>query len=166
MADWLSFWNQDTRAKKSKLKGKVVGSIYIPYGNGLVHTGDTVYCVGIEGGELLLITRIEVAKTGKHPNPRWINVTAAPSNVAADYGRKVPKHAIKLLRFLHTDGQVHKFEFNGASIKHAHFQGLSSVRKLTKGAPDLDALLAAKKPASTAPPAKKPAPKTTLAKKP
>ncbi len=157
MADWLSFWNKDTRKQnKRKLKGKVVGSIYIPYGEGLVSRGDTVYCVGIEGGELLLITRVEVSKVLSHPQPKWISVSAAPSNIVADYQRKVPKRVIKLLRFLHTNGHVHKFEFNGASVKHAHFQGLSSVRELTKGATDLNALLTKKKPAPKASAAKKP----------
>lgn len=142
MADWLSFWNKDTRAQnKLKLKGKVVGSIYIPYGEGLVAKGDTVYCVGIEDGELLLITRVKVAKVLSHPQPKWIRITAAPSSVVADYKRTVPKPVIKLLRYRRKNGEERSFEFNGVKVKPSPFQGYASIRELSKGMVDLDALL-------------------------
>jgi len=142
MADWLSFWNKDTRKQnKLKLKGKVVGSIYIPYGEGLVSKGDTVYCVGIEGGELLLITRVKVAKVLSHPQPQWVSISAAPTKVVADYQRTVPKKVIKLLRYRRKSGEERGFDFNGIKVKPSPFQGYASIRELSKGVSDLDALL-------------------------
>jgi hypothetical protein len=61
MAEWLSFWNQDTRSRNAALAGGPVDEIYVPYGRGKIGRRDRIYCVGIEHGRLLLITRVRAA---------------------------------------------------------------------------------------------------------
>jgi hypothetical protein len=54
MASWLSFWNQRRRAANSAHTGERLDSAWIPWSEGKLNRGDTVFAVGIEDGRLKL----------------------------------------------------------------------------------------------------------------
>jgi hypothetical protein len=147
MADWLSFWNKETRAENEpRLTGKEVGRIYIPYGAGRVAVGDRIYCVGIAGGELLLITRIDATSVKPDDNPKYIDsvlVDGAENGIVAAYDRTVPDRDLKAIRYLRansTKPEPVKVTRTGDVVFSA-FQGRSSIRELVQGASNLDVLL-------------------------
>jgi hypothetical protein len=69
---WLSFWNQETRrAQRSGSVGHATDAdIWIPYGAGKISVGDAIYCVAVDGGELLLFGKLTAGRMGveaEHP---------------------------------------------------------------------------------------------------
>lgn len=146
MAEWLSFWNKATRRlNESLLQGDTVSAIYIPYGKQLIARGDVIYCVGLEAGGLQLITRLRAASLDddrNHIKSVWVD-DAEATPVDADFERAVPDKVIAAIRYLHVDGTEHAMrrDSDGRVLPHA-YQGRSSIRELTRGVDELDALLA------------------------
>ncbi len=147
VTDWLSFWNQATRAENEpRLVGREVGEIYIPHGAGRVAIGDRIYCVGVEDGSLLLITRLDAVSATPDDDPDQIDsvlVRGANNGIVAAYDRTVPASVLRSLRYLRVGRrrpEPIKLTPTG-DVVAAAFQGRSSIRELVQGASDLDALL-------------------------
>jgi hypothetical protein len=148
VTDWLSFWSKETREENAKwLTGQEVKQIYVPYGDKRVVVGDRVYCVGIEAGGLLLITRIDATAVKPDKNPKHIRsvlVDGAKNGFGARYDRPVPDlTALKYLRVKSKIPEPIKLTPTGV-IVHQAYQGPSSIRKLKHGADELNKLLAKK----------------------
>jgi hypothetical protein len=147
VADWLSFWNKTRKQKEAVLHGEVVEQIYVPYGEGRVSVGDSIYCVGIEAGKLLLITRVEVAKLSADHDPdhrESVVIDGAKKNTTkADFKRKLPASTVKKLKYRRRDDSEHnvKFKAEGGGVEPGQFQGPASIRELSQGAVHLESLL-------------------------
>jgi hypothetical protein len=147
VADWLSIWNKTRKRREAELQGDVIDEIYVPYGDNRVSVGDKIYCVGMEGGELFLIIRVEIAKLSPDPDAEHgesVLVDGAKSNTAkADYKRRVPTPTVKKLKYRLRDDteQGVKLKPEGGGVEPGQFQGISSLRELTEGSAKLDALL-------------------------
>jgi hypothetical protein len=155
MMDWLSFWNAGTlRRSEEELDGEVVDSIYIPFGKNEIELGDTIYCVGIEGGELRLLTRLVAASLSDDlEHAESVRVTANSDVPVIDYDRGVPPDVLAVIRFAQTDGSEHSVVTDGDRGPHVdghRFQGRSSLRRLVAGAAELDALLVSSAPPTAA----------------
>jgi hypothetical protein len=147
VADWLSFWNKETRAgNEPRLAGQEVEEIYIPHGAGRVAVGDRIYCVGVQDGSLLLITRIDAVRITPDEDPNHTDsvlVRGAENGIVAAYDRIVPSRVLQSLRYLRTESTKPdpiKLTPTGEVVASA-FQGRASIRELVQGAGDLDALL-------------------------
>jgi hypothetical protein len=139
---WLSYWNKKTReGNEASLAGKVVAQIYVPWGKGLIEKGDTIYCFFIEGDDVHLVTRVEAASVKDDPDPAHkesVIITPKPSELKAEYKRKVKKAVLGSIEYWHKD------QAPGRSLKnpdYRRFQGPNSVRELKAGAQHLDAAL-------------------------
>ena len=145
MSHWLSFWNKDTRRLNGPLlQGDAVSAIYIPYGKQRVSRGDIIYCVGIENGDLRLITRLHAASLNDdldHRESVWVDYVEGEA-VDADFQRVMPSAVVTAILYLHVDGSEHRVRLGrgGRVLPHA-FQGRSSIRELASGFQALDALL-------------------------
>jgi hypothetical protein len=144
VTDWLSFWNRETRAENEpRLAGQEVGEIYIPHGAGRVAIGDRIYCVGLQGGSLLLITRIDAVSVTPDEDPNHrdsVLVRGAENGIVAAYDRIVPAPVLQSLRYLRagsTKPEPIRLTPTG-DIVAAAFQGRSSIRELVQGASELD----------------------------
>lgn len=147
VADWLSFWNRETRAENEpRLAGQQVGEIYIPHGAERVAIGDRIYCVGVQDGRLLLITRIDAVSVTPDEDPNHVDsvlVREAENGIVAAYDRIVPAPVLQSLRYLRagsTKPEPIKLTPTGGVVASA-FQGRSSIRELVQGASALDVLL-------------------------
>lgn len=144
MPDWLSFWNQDTRARNADLAGGPVDEIYIPYGRGKIGRRDRIYCVGIERGRLLLITRVRAALLdGDVADEEMIYIDdAAEEYVDVDFDRAVPREILATLRLVYADRSEHPIRLGETGlVQGTAYEGRSSIRELSAGAAGLDALL-------------------------
>ncbi len=144
MAEWLSFWNQETRARNSNLAGGPVDEIYVPYGRDRIGRRDRIYCVGIENGRLLLITRVRAALLEADiADDEMIYVDDSDEEyVEADFDRIVPGSVIGALRVIYVDGSEHPISCDAAGrVQGNAYEGRSSIRELVAGADQLDDLL-------------------------
>jgi hypothetical protein len=143
MAEWLSFWNAETRARNGDLHGGPVEDIYVPYGKGKISHGDVIYCVGIEDEELRLITRIRVGSLDDDPadEESVLIEDAEEEPVDVDLDRLVTFEAAHAIRYEHVDGSKHRLTITGVLIDPSPFQGRSSIRELREGSAQLDSLL-------------------------
>ena len=141
MADWLSIWNQEKRAEVRSRRpggdlaapGELLESIYLPYGKGRIGKGDYIYIIGVERGELLIISRVCAD-------------VVAPSAVGIDQvdvtARKGTETEVVLDRFL-DPGDTDRLEMlNAKGITRAikrgtdervipmQFMGRASIREL------------------------------------
>jgi hypothetical protein len=147
VTDWLSFWNRETRAENEpRLAGREVGEIYIPHGAGRVAIGDRIYCVGVQDGRLLLITRIDAVSVTPDEDPNHVDsvlVRGAENGIVAAYDRIVPPpvlHSLRYLRVRSTEPEPIKLTPTGDVVASA-FRGRSSIREMVRGASSLDTLL-------------------------
>lgn len=137
MSQWLSFWNKATRRlNEPLLQDDSVSAIYIPYGKQRIARGDVIYCVGLEGGGLQLITRLNAASLDddlEHAESIWADDVEATA-VEADFHRAIRDAAITAIRYLHADGTEHRIRRDAERrvLPHA-FQGRASIRELTAG---------------------------------
>jgi hypothetical protein len=100
--------------------------------------------VGIEAGELYLITRIRATKLDEdRGHSESVLVDGDPDDeVEADYDRLVDDDTLEAIEYLHADGSGHGFQVDaGVAVSGKPFQGRSSLRELSKGAAELDQLL-------------------------
>jgi hypothetical protein len=142
VAEWLSFWNAETRARNEDLRGGPIEGIYVPYGKGRISLGDVIYCVGIEDEELRLITRVRVGSLDDDPkDEESVLIDAAEEDVDVDFDREVPPQVVQAIEYEHVDGSKHRMPILAVRINPSAFQGRSSIRALSEGAPDLDTLL-------------------------
>lgn len=144
MPDWLSFWNQETRARNADLAGGQVDEIYVPYGRGKIGRRDRIYCVGIEHGRLLLITRVRAALLeGDIADDEMIYIDDSDEEyVEADFNRTVPTNVLGTLTLIYADGSEHPIRCDQAGrVQGNAYEGRSSIRELAAGASELDALL-------------------------
>ncbi len=146
MAEWLSFWNAETRRRnEADLRGHVVSPIYVPFGMDHLKRGDTIYCFGIEDGTLYLITRLIVGTLDEDPEHQESLLVegAEDDEVEADYDRAVPEEVIGAVRYLHANGSEHRLIDAMADgwLDGSHFQGRASLRELSAGGNELEGLL-------------------------
>jgi len=139
---WLSYWKADTRREnEGDLTGEIVEEIYVPWGEGLIERGDTIYCIFIEDGELHLVTRLTAATVEGDPDPEHeqsVSVTPEPTDeIRADYQRVVVPGDLKAIKYERPDGSEASLEDPNAG----RFQGRNSIRKLTDGTHALEATL-------------------------
>lgn len=144
MPDWLSFWNAKLREEQKALEPFT--HIYIEYGEGLdIAEDDTIYCVGIEEGELRLFTRIEAGPVEPDTDPaHTASVAVWPKgggSITADYALAVSPTITKALEYKLKGGAVQGVKRNQTGgIEPQAFRGRSSVRELAAGADLLKAL--------------------------
>jgi hypothetical protein len=143
MAEWLSFWNAQTRLRNEDLQGGPVEGIYVPYGKGKISRGDVIYCVGIDDEELRLITRIRVGSLDDDPEDEESVLIddAEAEPVDVDLDREVTPGAAQAIEYEHVDGSKHRLPITGLLIDPSPFQGRASIRELREGAAELDSLL-------------------------
>jgi len=150
MTDWLSFWSKERRKLNKALEPFT--HIYIPYGDERILPGDTIYCVGIEDGDLYLFTRVEIRRRSKDLDPTHIkSVLAHPkTKIVTDYNRPLPRPVVESLRYLRVNSSIrYKVEWRDKyKVEPQQFRGPSSLRELVQGAPNLDSLFASKSPPS------------------
>jgi hypothetical protein len=145
---WLSFWNQETRTRQSQGGTSRTrpsdANIFVPYGQGQVAVGDSVYCVAIDHGELLLFGRVLVGRIEVDPtHAESLDVWEDPGSKAFEIDEKVVDGAIANdLVYFQADGSEHHLpcDTTGKLLGTA-FQGRSSIRELSRGSEGLDALL-------------------------
>ena len=143
--EWLSFWNQETRARQRRTgTGRArpsAAQIYIPYGQGQVAVGDTVYCVAVDAGELLLFCRVGVEDLhvdSEHAESLDVYGELTPSPFNLD-GRVVDQAAVDRLVYLKADGGEHELPRNASGVLVGNaFQGRASIRELVGGMERLD----------------------------
>jgi hypothetical protein len=142
VAEWLSFWNAETRQRnRASLHSRPVGSIYIPYGWERIKKGDVVSCVGIDGGGLQMITRLKAVTIRRsRVDPEEV-IVKDPKPVKADYERKVPKQVLRSIDYLHVDRSEHPLAGSSGVVEYARFQGRNSLRELRRDASKLDAYI-------------------------
>jgi hypothetical protein len=140
MAAWLSFWNAATRHRTEEdLSGAVVSEIYVPWSKQKLKRGNAIFCVYIADDELYLITRVIASSLHDDPpDDASICIKGAHAESArADYGRVVPPRVRRVIEYLHTDGTRHSL----ARPNPRRFQGRASIRELSNGQEELEALL-------------------------
>jgi hypothetical protein len=79
--DWIAFWNQALRRKQraGTVRHSSDADIWVPYGHGKLSVGDSVYCVGIDDGELLLFGRVQIGRMAvDDAHPESLDVWAKP----------------------------------------------------------------------------------------
>lgn len=140
MTAWLSYWNAETRQRnKRRLTGQVVSSIYVPWGYSLIKRGDIIYCFFVKRGRVHLITRLTAAKLSGPDPHETVDITPSDADrVSADFTRVVPVKDLPAIEYLHKDRKPGRSLANPDARR---FQGLNSVRELTSGTKQLDALL-------------------------
>jgi hypothetical protein len=146
VTNWLSFWNAETRQRlKEELQGEVVGSIYVPFGKGQVRSGDVVYCVAVEDGELRLLTRVVAESLADDPeHAESVRVEDDGKVPVTDFDRVVRGEALTAIRFAYADGSEHGMlaeSETDAFVDGHRFQGRASLRELVAGTAKLDAIL-------------------------
>jgi hypothetical protein len=143
MTDWLSVWSKERRKQNRALEPFT--RIYMPYGVGRISSGDRAYCVGIEGGDLHLFTRVDVRRRSKDPDPTHINsVLAYPkAKITTNYNRPLPRAVVEALEYLRVGSSSPcKVKWRSRhTIEPQQFRGPASLRELVEGAPSLDALV-------------------------
>lgn len=149
MADWLSFWNQKKRDEVAErtpggpkaAPGDYLTSIYVPYGQGLIHSDDWIYCVGIENGKLLLISRLQAgAIKVSTAGDKQIDIEARDgTETELRLDRHLPREDAERIQFFGSGGGPSEL---GRSIQAGRFQGRASVRELIPPAAEiLDAVI-------------------------
>jgi hypothetical protein len=142
VAEWLSFWSADTRARNEDLHGGPLEGVYVPYGKGRIALGDLIYCVGIEDEELRLIARVRVASLKDDPDDEEsVLIDNADEDVDVDFDREVPPEVVEAIEYEHVDGSKHPMPVVAVRIDPSPFQGRSSIRALAQGVSALDSLL-------------------------
>ena len=146
MASWMSFWNKRTRdaQRRAGVDHGTDAHIWVPYGEGKLATGDTVYCVAIDRGELRLYGRLDVGRTAPDSeHAESIDVWGrAGSDWWAEEGTVVPPPVADEIAFLKADGTTSTFSRDGAGrLSGSAFQGRASIRELVAGAPELERLI-------------------------
>jgi hypothetical protein len=118
--------------------------IWVPYGAEKLAVGDSVYCVGIDAGELLLFGRVTVGRMDVDLNHRAsLDVWAAPGGSAFRDDRVLSAAIVDGLRYLKADGTEQRFARNATgAISGSPFQGRSSIRQLWQGHEALDRAVA------------------------
>jgi hypothetical protein len=144
---WLSFWNEQTRrgqGRRRRPHASATGAeIYVPYGEGKLAVGDTVYCVGVDEGELLLFDRVVVGRMDVDlGDSESLDVwsergTGTPFQDA----RVVDDPTIDSLIYLHADRTEHRVPRDASGrVRGNAFQGRASIRELVRGFESLDRL--------------------------
>jgi len=135
MTDWLSFWNTTQRRKSAADVGVTYRRAFVPWGRGKVHVGDTIFAVGIDNGDLLLITdlhpeRVRSSRGVPGQVDIWSDGTRAP--IALD--RVVPQRVVDRIRFRRADGSEGHFTRDDTGrLRGQQFQGRASLRALKAG---------------------------------
>lgn len=144
LAEWLSFWNQETRERNANLANGAVDQIYVPYGRGKIGRRDRIYCVGIENGQMLLITRVRAALLEADiADDEMIYIDDSDEEyVEVDFDRKVPTRVVDLLRVIYANGSEYPISRDEAGrVQGNAYEGRSSIRELAAGADELHVLL-------------------------
>ena len=148
---WLSFWNEKTRARRRRTgTGRTSTSeadIYVPYGQGKLAKGDSVYCVAVEEGELWFFGRVIVGRMAEDPeHAESLDVWAEPGTETTwcEDDCVVDESAVGELVYLDADGTEHRMprDPSGRLVADA-FEGRSSIRELARGSKALDQVLEA-----------------------
>jgi hypothetical protein len=141
---WLSFWNEETRALQRRAgTARTNGSdadIYVPFGQDKLGKGDGVYCVAVDGGELLFFCRVIVGRMAEDPeHAESLDVWAGPGTAWCEDDCVVDDKAVDELVYLDADGTEHHMprDASGRLVGNA-FQGRSSIRELARGGEVLD----------------------------
>lgn len=143
---WLSFWDEKTRARQRRTgAGRTSTSdadIYVPYGQGKLAKGDSVYCVAVEEGELWFFGRVIVGRTAEDPeHAESLDVWAEPGTETTwcEEDCVVDESAVDELVYLDADGSEHRMprDPSGRLVAEA-FQGRSSIRELARDSKALD----------------------------
>jgi hypothetical protein len=104
VTDWLSFWSFETRERGKDLHGELVTSVYVPYSDGKLQRGDTIYCMAVGG--LRLLTRVVARTLSEDNDPNHhdsVRVDDDGEIPITDYDRVVPPDVLAAIRFAHTD---------------------------------------------------------------
>lgn len=116
----------------------------MPYGRDKISRGDRIFCVGIERGELRLITRLRAAVLDADTLDEDLLYIddAEDEYVEADFDRVVPGHVLDTLKLIYADGSEHPIRRDAAGrVEGNAYEGRSSIRELAAGTAELDALL-------------------------
>lgn len=142
MADWLSVWDAETRARNNGLHGGQPGGIHVPHGKGRVALGDIIYCACIDDKELLIITRLRVASLEDDPDDEEsVLVQDADGHSGGGIPREIPPDVAWAIEFEPLAGSVRRLPIFQVRIDSSELQGRASLRALTEGANELDGLL-------------------------
>jgi hypothetical protein len=144
---WLSFWNEQTRSGQGRRRrahaSAADAEIYVPYGDGKLAVGDTVYCVGVDEGELLLFGRVVVGRIDVDLGERESLDVWSQRGTGTPFqdDRVVDDPTVDSLIYLHADRTEHRIprDASGRILGNA-FQGRASIRELARGFESLDRL--------------------------
>ena len=143
---WLSFWNEETRARRRRAgtasTSKSDADIHVPYGHDKLAKGDSVYRVGVKEGELWLFGRVIVGRMADDPeHPESLDVWSEPGTETSwcEDDCVVDERAVDELVYLDADGREHRMPRDGSGRLVAKaFQERSSIRELAGGSQALD----------------------------
>ena len=151
MAGWLSFWNAEIRAGNKPRQGTPLESAWIPWAAGKIDVGDDVYAVGIDDGELLLISRVVVDSVRVTDAATEKITIESRESEAMRFDRIVPRRTVDQLRYLDAAGEEQRFAraANGR-LQGTPFQGRASLRELAPRSGELLADILARTPPEVA----------------
>jgi hypothetical protein len=142
VADWLSVWDAETRARNDGLHGGRPGGIHVPHGKGHVALGDLIYCVCIEDEEVLIITRLRVASLEDDPDDgESVLVEDADGYSGGGIPREVPPDVVQAIEFEPLAGSMKRLPIFQVRIDSSELQGRAGFRALAEGADELEGLL-------------------------
>jgi YD repeat-containing protein len=140
---WLSFWDEETRARQRRTD-KSDADIHVPFGQGKLAKGDSVYCVAVDDGGLLFICRVVVGRIAEDPEHAeslgvWAARGTEPTWCEDDC--VVDDDAVDELVYLDADGTEHRMprDESGRLVGDA-FQGRSSICEVARGSKAFDQL--------------------------
>jgi hypothetical protein len=142
---WSSYWNRETRERHKDpdwLDGDVDsedrGDIWVRYGGGKISRGDTVYCIGVENGTLMLFGGLVVGRLSPDSeNPLDLNLWFASGTEVEflyDHCEVSDEVADQIVYLREGDMSEHHIARDGRGrLLATAFQGPNSVRRLVRG---------------------------------
>jgi hypothetical protein len=108
-------------------------SAWIPWAKDKISPGDTVFPVGIEDGQLLLIAKVVADRVlPSDPATEELTVYSKLGEASAmRFDRIVPSSIVSRLRYVDANGDEHGFRRERGRLIGQTFQGRASVRRLT-----------------------------------
>ena len=139
---WLSFRDEKTRPRRTGEGTSGDAEIYVPYGQGKLGKGDSVYCVAVEESKLVFFCRVIVARIARDPeHAEGLDVWAGPGSAWCEEDCVVGDDAVDELAYLDAGGKERQLprDASGALVGD-DFRGPSSIRELARGGEVLDRL--------------------------
>jgi YD repeat-containing protein len=139
---WLSFLREKTRGMGRASPSDA--DIYVPFGQGKLARGDSVYRVAVVEGELWFFGRVIVGRTAEDPeHDESLDVWAEPGTETTwcEDECEVDERVVDELVYLDADGTPHRMPRDASGrLDGEAFRGSSSILELADGGKALDQL--------------------------